>query len=163
MQCTQTEVEIVNWWVFIKCEPKSSQLKEPKTNYFSLCALNLFNTRVSQFELNYWNKWTFPQYSNLLRCTLNILLIIIWYMLVYSDNMSDGTYFLLTLTVSIFHLPTFISTCNSLDKNSSTVWCLTLDNRNCRSSMEMSILTRSTKCFPASQPMLLLYSVQSSK
>ncbi len=34
-------------------------------NYFSLCALNLFNTRVSQFELNYWNKWTFF----LLRCT----------------------------------------------------------------------------------------------
>ncbi len=28
-------------------------------NYFSLCALNLFNTGVSQFELNYWNKWTF--------------------------------------------------------------------------------------------------------
>ncbi len=24
-------------------------------NYFSLCALYLFNTRVSQFELNYWN------------------------------------------------------------------------------------------------------------
>ncbi len=24
-------VEIVNWWVFVKCEPKSSQLKEPKT------------------------------------------------------------------------------------------------------------------------------------
>ncbi len=38
-------------------------------NYFSLCALNLFNTQVSQFELNYWNKWTFPRYSNLLRCT----------------------------------------------------------------------------------------------
>ncbi len=38
-------------------------------NYFSLCALNLFNTRVSQFELNYWNKWTFPWHSNLLRCT----------------------------------------------------------------------------------------------
>ncbi len=38
-------------------------------NYFSLCALNLFNTRVSQFELNYWNKWTFPRRSNLLRCT----------------------------------------------------------------------------------------------
>ncbi len=33
-------------------------------NYFSLCALNLFNTRVSQFELNYWNKWTFPRHSN---------------------------------------------------------------------------------------------------
>ncbi len=38
-------------------------------NYFRLCALNLFNTRVSQFELNYWNKWTFPWHSNLLRCT----------------------------------------------------------------------------------------------
>ncbi len=38
-------------------------------NYFSLCALDLFNTRVSQFELNYWNKWTFPRHSNLLRCT----------------------------------------------------------------------------------------------
>ncbi len=38
-------------------------------NYFSLCALNLFNTWVSQFELNYWNKWTFPRHSNLLRCT----------------------------------------------------------------------------------------------
>ncbi len=24
-------VEIVNWWVFVKCEPESSQLKEPKT------------------------------------------------------------------------------------------------------------------------------------
>ncbi len=61
----------MNWWVFVKCEPKSSQLKEPKlfSNYFSLCALNLFNTRFSQFELNYWNKWTFPRHSNLLRCT----------------------------------------------------------------------------------------------
>ncbi len=38
-------------------------------NYFSLCAFNLFNTQVSQFELNYWNKWTFPRHSNLLRCT----------------------------------------------------------------------------------------------
>ncbi len=38
-------------------------------NYFSLCAFNLFNTQVSQFELNYWNKWTFPWHSNLLRCT----------------------------------------------------------------------------------------------
>ncbi len=38
-------------------------------NYFRLCALNWFNTRVSQFELNYWNKWTFPQHSNLFRCT----------------------------------------------------------------------------------------------
>ncbi len=38
-------------------------------NYFSLCAFHLFNTRVSQFEFNYWNKWTFPRHSNLLRCT----------------------------------------------------------------------------------------------
>ncbi len=38
-------------------------------NYFSLCALNFFNTRVSQFELNYWNKWTFPRHTNLLRCS----------------------------------------------------------------------------------------------
>ncbi len=35
--------------------------------YFSLCALNLFKTRVSHFELNYWNK--FPRHSNFLRCT----------------------------------------------------------------------------------------------
>ncbi len=34
-------------------------------NYSSLCALNGFNTRVAQFELNYWNKWTFPWHSNL--------------------------------------------------------------------------------------------------
>ncbi len=33
----------------------------------SVC--NEFNTRVSQFELNYWNKWNFPQHSNLLRYT----------------------------------------------------------------------------------------------
>ncbi len=38
-------------------------------NCFSPCALNLFNTQVSQFELNYWNKLTFPRHSNLLRCT----------------------------------------------------------------------------------------------
>ncbi len=38
-------------------------------NYFSLCSFNLFNTQMLQFELNYWNKWTFPWHSNLLRCT----------------------------------------------------------------------------------------------
>ncbi len=47
-------------------------------NYFSLCALNLFNTRVSQFELNYWNKWTFPRHSNLLRCTCKCFSEVIW-------------------------------------------------------------------------------------
>ncbi len=59
----------MNWWVFVKCESKSSQLRTKNLNYFSLCALNLFNTRVSQFELNNWNKWTFPRHSNLLKCT----------------------------------------------------------------------------------------------
>ncbi len=116
----------MNWWVFVKCEPKSSQLKEPKIKllpsvcidiymyafsrrfypkrltiafrlyiFFSMCvpwelnpqpfaqltqcsttephrntgALNLFNTQVSQFELNYLNQLTFPRHSNLLRCT----------------------------------------------------------------------------------------------
>ncbi len=47
-------------------------------NYFSLCAFNLFNTRVAQFDLNYWNKWTFPQHSNLLRCTCNLWKCSIW-------------------------------------------------------------------------------------
>ncbi len=58
-------------------------------NYFSLCALNLFNTRVSQFELNYWNKWTFPRHSNLLRCTC------IWQF--YSCTIS-ALFFMSTLT-----------------------------------------------------------------
>ncbi len=43
--------------------------KTKDLNYFSLCSVNLFNTQVSQFELNSWNKWTFPRHSNLLRCT----------------------------------------------------------------------------------------------
>ncbi len=41
-------------------------------NFFSLCALHLFNTQISQFELNYWNKGTFPRHSNLLRCTSSL-------------------------------------------------------------------------------------------
>ncbi len=39
-------------------------------NYFCLCALNLFNTQVSQFEFNYWNElfddiliWDAPVYN----------------------------------------------------------------------------------------------------
>ncbi len=48
-------------------------------NYFSLCVFNLFNTRVSQFELNYWNKWTFPRNSNLLRCTCRLYIYIYIY------------------------------------------------------------------------------------
>ncbi len=50
--------------------PKIITIKRTKDlNYFSLCALNLFNSQVSQFVFNYWNKGTFPQHSNLLRCT----------------------------------------------------------------------------------------------
>ncbi len=30
-------LRLVNWWVFVKCEPKSSQLKEPKTQTISVC------------------------------------------------------------------------------------------------------------------------------
>ncbi len=49
------------------CRAKIITIKRTKDlNDFSLCALNLFNTRVSQFQLNYRNKWTFPQHSNLL-------------------------------------------------------------------------------------------------
>ncbi len=63
------KVHLVNWWVFVKMWAKILTIKITKDlNYFSLCALNLFNTWVSQFELNYWNKWTFPRHS-LLRYT----------------------------------------------------------------------------------------------
>ncbi len=64
---------IVNWWVLFTCEPKSSIKRTKDLNYFILCALNLFNTRVLQFELNYWNKLTFPRHSNLLRCTCTLV------------------------------------------------------------------------------------------
>ncbi len=65
------------WWVFQRLMLKSITrhiltIKRTKDlNYFSLCALNWFNTRVSQFELNYWNKFIFPRHSNLMRCTWN--------------------------------------------------------------------------------------------
>ncbi len=61
------DIELVG---FCQMWAKIITIKRTKDlNYFSLCALNLFNTWVSQFELNYWNKWTFTQHSNLLRCT----------------------------------------------------------------------------------------------
>ena len=37
--------------------------------YFTLYVMNLYNIWVSLFELNYWNKLTFPWYSNVFRCT----------------------------------------------------------------------------------------------
>ncbi len=69
------------WWFGVKChlfKAKSSakimKIKRTKDlNCLSQCALNLFNTQVSQFELNYWNKWTFPQHLHLLRCTCKLL------------------------------------------------------------------------------------------
>ncbi len=73
------------WWVFQRLMLKSITrhiltIKRTKDlNYFSLCALNLFNTRVSQFELNYWNKCIFPRHSNLLRCTCILLLLFIFW------------------------------------------------------------------------------------
>ncbi len=49
-----------DWWVLLNVSLIITIKRTKDLNYFSLCALNLFNTRVSQFELNYWNKWTFP-------------------------------------------------------------------------------------------------------
>ncbi len=62
--------------------------------YFSLFALNLFNTQVSQFELNYWNKWTFPQHSNLLRCTC-VCIYNIYLLILSLFNLSIGLLILL--------------------------------------------------------------------
>ncbi len=59
----------LNWWVLLNVSLIITIKRTKDLNYFSLCALNLFNTQVSQFELNYWNKWTFPRHSNVLRCT----------------------------------------------------------------------------------------------
>ncbi len=60
-------------------------------NYFSLCALNLFNTRVSQFELKYWNRVTFPRHSNLLRCTwIYINLHILFLKMVVNTKILDS-------------------------------------------------------------------------
>ncbi len=46
------------FWVdsLIGMSQYSNLLRTKDLNYFSLCALNWFNTQVSQFELNYWNK-----------------------------------------------------------------------------------------------------------
>ncbi len=52
-------------------------------NYFSLCALHLFNTQVSQFELNYWNKWTFPRHHTLLRCTCIVICLTMYLSITY--------------------------------------------------------------------------------
>ncbi len=74
------------WWIggFVLNVSLNITIKRTKDlNYFSLCALNLFNTRVSQFELNYWNKWTFPRHSNLLRCTCIYCMCVCVYIYIY--------------------------------------------------------------------------------
>ncbi len=55
----------VNMWAKIITTKRTKDL-----NFFSLCALNLFNTRVSQMNTN---KWTFSRHSNLFRCTCRCL------------------------------------------------------------------------------------------
>ncbi len=39
----------MNWWVFVKYEPKSSQSRTKDLNYFSLCVLDLIH------EFHNWN------------------------------------------------------------------------------------------------------------
>ncbi len=49
--CWESELVGCQMWAKIITIKRTKDL-----NYFSLCAYNLFNTWVSQFELNYWNK-----------------------------------------------------------------------------------------------------------
>ncbi len=64
-------------------------------NNFILCAFYLFNTQVSQFVLNYWNKWTFPRHSNLLYAPVSNIALkcskLILRMLV--DSLSQQTFY----------------------------------------------------------------------
>ncbi len=56
-------------WPWCWCAWLPSKLTRPEPHRELWGIVNIINTRVSQFELNYWNKWTFPRHSNLLRCT----------------------------------------------------------------------------------------------
>ncbi len=101
----------MNWWVFVKCEPKSITIKRTKyLNYFSLCALNLFNTRVSQFELNYWNKWTF----HLCTCPLIYLTHILCLHFEFAHNIPVHTklsiviYLYIQLSICILLFPIYL-------------------------------------------------------
>ncbi len=56
---------LLRWWiggVLLNVSQNHHNKKNQRLFY-------IFNTRVSQFELNYCSKWTFPRHSNLLRCT----------------------------------------------------------------------------------------------
>ncbi len=121
---------LVLWSILICCElggfllnvSLNHHIKRTKDlNYFSLCALNLFNTRVSQFELNYWNKWTFPRHSNLLRYTcvciyiyiyIYIYIIIIIIIFFFYCTTQKQNLFLFTMFVSVFgSSPSFPGLC----------------------------------------------------
>ncbi len=62
-------VEIVNSFFFLMWAKIITIKRTKDLNYFNMCAFNLFNTQVSQFEFHYWNKLTFSRHSILLRCT----------------------------------------------------------------------------------------------
>ncbi len=54
IRCTPTNYMVSMVFALKNSSLKTLSIKRTKDlNYFSLCALNLFNTRVSQFELNY--------------------------------------------------------------------------------------------------------------
>ncbi len=64
------------WWFGVQCHLLvlvHCVLWKPTSLHCT--ALHLFNTRVSQFELNYWNKWTCPRHSNLLICTCILMCV----------------------------------------------------------------------------------------
>ncbi len=62
---------LLRLWIggFVKREPKIITIKRTKDIKLLQSECIEFNAQVSQFELNYWNKLTFPWHSNLLRCT----------------------------------------------------------------------------------------------
>ncbi len=62
------------------CDPNPNHhIKRTKDlNYFSRVHWIYLIQWVSQFELNYWNNWTFPWHSNLLRCTCTFMRCVIY-------------------------------------------------------------------------------------
>ncbi len=101
-------------------------------NYFDLCAFNLFNTWVSQFELNYWNKWTFPRHSNLLRCTCTCFFLLYK----WTSNTSILCSFDLkkhTVTLPFPFLFLFYLLFDLFKKTSYYVYCIRL-NETCHST-----------------------------
>ncbi len=86
--------------------------------------LNLFNTRVSQFELNYWNKWTFPRHSNLLKCTCVCVCVCIY--------------------VCCFNKTAYVNKINIVDIYACFIYLLTYTNF----AMEMYMLEKYILIYP---------------